>query len=142
MFLYIFDFIFTNYFREVQKTLSIYIYIYIYIYIHYHEVNYISLMPIVCTTWKNVNDLYYFQKQQSVFISTRWKNRRHFLWLFIYLILLPQSTKYCTNTFYLHEVKIITWLFWWLYISPMHIISRKWKKTLMILILHPYSKNH
>ena len=139
MFLYIFDFIFTKWkifyhsqlFPRSAKNIK---YIYIYIYIHYPEVNYISLMPIVCTTWKNVNDLYYFQKLQSVFISTKWKNWRHFLWLFIYLILLPQSKKYCTNTFYSHEVKTITWLFWWLYISPMHIISRKWKKALMIYL--------
>ena len=43
------------------------------------------------------------------------------------------------GTFHLHKVQIITWISQLLYISPMHFISKKWKKVLMI-ILHPYSK--
>ena len=129
--------------NQVIFFISWYAYIYIYIayiyYIlsfHYHEVDYVLPMLFVYTRWKNFNDLYYFQKLYSVCISTKWKKWSNSLYLFIYLILFPWSAKYCTITFYSQEVQITTWFSWLLYISPMHFISRKWEKVLMIYLAY------
>ena len=115
-------------------------------YIYFH-IYYICIILFIITKWFIFHWCYLFTesgKTLMIYITfrncevpfprsrTKWSN---FLYLFIYLILFPRSTKDCTYTFYSHEVKIITWFFWLLYISPMDFISTKWKKSLMVYLV-------
>ena len=89
--------------------------------------DYISPILFIYTKWENFNDWYYFPETVKCFCEVI------FCIIYIFDFIFTKS-KILDNTFYSHEVQIITWFSWLLYVLPMHFISTKWKKALMIYL--------
>ena len=61
-------------------------------------------------------------RQKKIFSAKIWKIKFQFIYIFDFICV---KCKILHNTFYSHELQIITWFSWLLYILTMHFISAK-----------------